>query len=122
MIFPKTECLFQKPQKPPYVGRNQDVMNSIIITWQIPYSRIRQMRSSTAGLLLLMSSFHRQCVPESLLRSRSEARNAVQYHASKAAVVRISVKEMSSSQPSTSYEFEFSVQALRNYFSYQSTR
>ena len=48
--------------------RDSEAKNSIIMTWQISFEHIRQSRSSAADLLSLMSFFHHQGIPESLLR------------------------------------------------------
>jgi hypothetical protein len=56
--------------------RDRDAKNSIIITWQISFDHIRQIRSSAAELLSLMSFFDRQGIPEALLRGRNEQGDA----------------------------------------------
>jgi hypothetical protein len=90
MMFPKTDCLFQKPQKPLNVGRRDwDVMNSIIITWLISFTHISQTRSSAADLLSLTSSFDRQSALESRLRSGMNTETLDNAKTSKTAVVRM---------------------------------
>jgi len=56
--------------------RDREAKNSIIITWQISFDYIREIRPSAADLLSLMSFFDRQGIPEALLRSRDEQRNS----------------------------------------------
>jgi len=56
--------------------RDREAKNSIIITWQISFDHIREIRPSAADLLSLMSFFDRQGIPEALLRSRDEQRNS----------------------------------------------
>ena len=58
--------------------RDRDAKNSIIITWQISFDHIREIRSSAADLLSLMSFFDRQGIPEVLLRDRAEQGNSEQ--------------------------------------------
>ncbi|ETS86513.1 hypothetical protein PFICI_00341 [Pestalotiopsis fici W106-1] len=53
--------------------RDGDAKNSILITWQISFDHIRQIRPSAADLLALMSFFDRQGIPESLLRDQRKA-------------------------------------------------
>ena len=55
--------------------RDREAKNSIIVTWQISFDHIREIRPSAADLLSLMSFFDRQGIPEALLRSRGEQRN-----------------------------------------------
>ncbi|KAF2727510.1 hypothetical protein EJ04DRAFT_538910 [Polyplosphaeria fusca] len=47
--------------------RDEEAKNSIIITWQISFDHIRDVRESAANLLSLMSFFDRQGIPETLL-------------------------------------------------------
>lgn len=49
--------------------RDHEAKNSIIITWQISFNHIRQLRPSAANLLSLMSYFDRQNIPDYLLRA-----------------------------------------------------
>jgi hypothetical protein len=58
--------------------RDREAKNSIIITWQISFDYIREIRPSAADLLSLMSFFDRQGIPEALLRSQDEQRNSQQ--------------------------------------------
>jgi hypothetical protein len=58
--------------------RDWGAKNSIIITWQISFDYIQEIRPSAADLLSLMSFFDRQGIPEALLRSRNEQRNSRQ--------------------------------------------
>ncbi|KAH7303713.1 hypothetical protein B0I35DRAFT_472203 [Stachybotrys elegans] len=52
--------------------RDREAKNSIMITWQISFDRIRQIRPSAADLLSLMSFCDRHGIPESLLRASDE--------------------------------------------------
>lgn len=51
--------------------RDGESKNSIIITWQISFDHIQQIRPSAADLLSLMSFFDRQGIPDHVLRSRA---------------------------------------------------
>lgn len=48
--------------------RDWDAKNSILLTWQISFDYIQNVRPSAAGLLSLMSFFDRQGIQESVLR------------------------------------------------------
>ncbi|KAK5680746.1 hypothetical protein LTR17_027515 [Elasticomyces elasticus] len=48
--------------------RDSEAKNSIMLTWQISFEHVRQIRRSAADLLSLMSFFHHQEIPESLLQ------------------------------------------------------
>jgi tetratricopeptide (TPR) repeat protein len=52
--------------------RDREAKNAIIVTWQISFEHIRQIRPSAADLLSLMSLFDRQGIPQTLLQSRTE--------------------------------------------------
>ncbi|OCK77385.1 TPR-like protein [Lepidopterella palustris CBS 459.81] len=54
-----------------HLRRDPEAKNSILITWQISFDHIREIRRSAADLLSLMSFFDRQGIPEALLRSES---------------------------------------------------
>ncbi|KAL9489695.1 hypothetical protein ACSS6W_001972 [Trichoderma asperelloides] len=47
--------------------RREDVSNSVVITWQVTFEQIRQERPTAASLLLLMSFFQPQNIPEFML-------------------------------------------------------
>lgn len=53
--------------------RDRDAKNSIIITWQISFDHIHNIRRSAADLLSLMSFFDRQDIPEMALYTPSTA-------------------------------------------------
>jgi hypothetical protein len=55
--------------------RDQETKNSIIITWQISFNHICEIRPSAADLLSLMSFFDQQGIPEALLQSQNKQRN-----------------------------------------------
>ncbi|KFA78635.1 hypothetical protein S40288_10320, partial [Stachybotrys chartarum IBT 40288] len=50
--------------------RDANAKNSILISWQISFDHIRQDRPSAADLLLFMSFYGRQGIPEILLRDQ----------------------------------------------------
>lgn len=52
--------------------RDREAKSSIIITWQISFDHIREIRPSAADLLSLMSYFDRQGIPETLLRHNED--------------------------------------------------
>jgi tetratricopeptide (TPR) repeat protein len=52
--------------------RDEGASNSVVMTWQISFERVRQERPSAAELLSLMSFFNPQSIPESTLRRYSE--------------------------------------------------
>ncbi|KAK3617011.1 hypothetical protein LTR22_026872, partial [Elasticomyces elasticus] len=49
--------------------RDSEAKNSIMLTWQISFEHVRHNRRSAADLLSLMSFFHHQEIPESLLQA-----------------------------------------------------
>ncbi len=49
--------------------RDEHASNSVIITWQISFQRIREANPSAAEMLSLMSFFDRQGIPEFMLRN-----------------------------------------------------
>ena len=53
--------------------RDEGASNSVLLTWQISFEHIREVRPSAADLLSLMSLFDRQAIPEPLLKERSAA-------------------------------------------------
>ncbi|KAM0688913.1 hypothetical protein Q7P36_010989 [Cladosporium allicinum] len=50
--------------------RDRGASNSIMLTWQISFNHICEVRRSAADLLSLMSFFDRQAIPEALLQGR----------------------------------------------------
>ena len=58
-----------------HLRRDLEAKNSIIITWQILFDHIHQIKPSAANLLSLMSFFDRQGIPEALLKTQNEAGN-----------------------------------------------
>jgi len=50
--------------------RDRQASNSIIITWHVTFTHLRQIRDSAARLLALMCLFDREAIPEYLLRGR----------------------------------------------------
>lgn len=60
--------------------RDRDAKNSVLLTWQISFEHIRQIRSTAADLLSRMSFFDRQTIPEELLHSRQAVSTAMVVH------------------------------------------
>jgi hypothetical protein len=54
--------------------RDRGASNSIMLTWQISFNHIYEVRRSAADLLSLMSFFDRQAIPEALLHKRGSGR------------------------------------------------
>ncbi|GAB7336900.1 hypothetical protein MBLNU13_g01179t1, partial [Cladosporium sp. NU13] len=54
--------------------RDREASNSIMLTWQISFNHIREVRPSASDLLALMSFFDRQSIPEALLQERGVGR------------------------------------------------
>ena len=94
--------------------RDREAKNSIIITWQISFDHICDIRPSAANLLSLMSFFDRQGIPEALLRNRGKQRNT-QQDRERPDEYSGNSDEENASQSSMSDEFEDDILALRNY-------
>jgi tetratricopeptide (TPR) repeat protein len=62
-------------QEAGHLRRDEAASNSVLITWQISFDRIRSTRRSAADLLSLMSFFDRQGIQEALLRSQDSTAN-----------------------------------------------
>ncbi|CAG8910138.1 unnamed protein product [Penicillium egyptiacum] len=60
-----------------YYYRDWEVKNSILVTWQMSFDYIRQIKLSAAELLSLMSFFDRQEILENLIRHRPEANTPI---------------------------------------------
>jgi tetratricopeptide (TPR) repeat protein len=52
------------------VRRDKQASNSIIMTWHVTFTHLRQTHDSAARLLALMSLFDREAMPDHLLRGR----------------------------------------------------
>ena len=72
--------------------RDREANNTIMLTWQISFNHIREVRPSASDLLSLMSFFDRHAIPEALLQERGngqaegeEERSAVDSKDSKGA-------------------------------------
>lgn len=59
-----------------HLRRDEEAKNSIIITWQISFEHIQQIRPSAADLLSLMSFFDRHGIPELLLQNQARTEEA----------------------------------------------
>ncbi|GAD95438.1 TPR domain protein [Paecilomyces variotii No. 5] len=53
--------------------RDREAKNSIILTWQVSFDYIREIRPTAADLLSLMSFFDRQGIPDYLLREYNDS-------------------------------------------------
>ena len=51
--------------------RDSAAKNSVIVTWQISFEHVQQIRGSAAELLSLMSFFDRQGIPENVLKRKT---------------------------------------------------
>ena len=60
--------LLQKDVRDP--RRDQQASNSIIMTWRVTFTHLRQRRNSAARLLSLISLFDREAIPDHLLQGR----------------------------------------------------
>ncbi|KAJ5537678.1 kinesin [Penicillium frequentans] len=60
--------------------RDWDANNAILITWQLSFDHIRQIRESATDLLSLMSFFDRQGIADSLLRVQPNTTPGAQIH------------------------------------------
>ncbi|KAJ5414716.1 hypothetical protein N7509_001343 [Penicillium cosmopolitanum] len=98
------------------LDRDWEAKNSIILTWQISFDHIRQIRQSAADLLSLMSFFDRQGIPETLLRAFKMERinNAL---TSSAGLANGSSEgdTDSSSESDLDHDFEDDIATLRDY-------
>ena len=61
-------ALLQKDVRDP--RRDRQASNSIIMTWHVTFTHLRQTRDSAARLLALMSLFDREAIPDHLLQGR----------------------------------------------------
>jgi tetratricopeptide (TPR) repeat protein len=110
-----------------HLRRDWEAKNSIIITWQISFHHIRQIRPSAADLLSLMSFFDRQGIPEVVLRDRVEStKSKPTQHKRRARVIwhlkRVFDRNRNSSEPKEEDQasgqtdnFEEDLRILRNY-------
>ena len=95
--------------------RDQEAKSAIIITWQMSFDYIRQIRSSATDLLSLMSFFDRQGIPEALLRNRTEHIIAQHDQMALSGNNNADDDEDIELQSSVSDEFEEDTLVLRNY-------
>ena len=96
--------------------RDWEAKNSIIVTWQISFDHIRQVRTSAADLLALMSFYDRQGIPEALLRRPSGEKTAPQGREEcDSNEDDWGEDEDTASQLSASDTFEDDIQTLRDY-------
>ncbi len=96
------------------LSRDWEAENSILLTWQISFEHIRQVRVSAANLLSLMSFFDRQGISENLLRV--QYRRQGQYSSSKNIVDDSSDEDMDSPlETDPGQDFEDDITTLRDY-------
>jgi tetratricopeptide (TPR) repeat protein len=98
-----------------HLRRDWEAKNSILITWQISFDHIRQMRPSAADLLSLMSFFDRQGIPEILVRDRTKMGHNYENQGDGRDSDKKDDDEKSVSESSGDGEFEDDVLTLRNY-------
>ncbi|KAK2764263.1 hypothetical protein FQN54_008955 [Arachnomyces sp. PD_36] len=98
-----------------HLRRDHEAKNSIIITWQISFDHVRQLRPSAADLLSLMSFFDRQGIPETLLRHTSGTTNSYEAPKEHARDEESDDCEDSTSEVSVGDEFEDDILVLRDY-------
>jgi tetratricopeptide (TPR) repeat protein len=116
--------------------RDRESSNSVMLTWQISFNRIRETSPSSADLLSLMSFFDRQAIPQALLLEkdigqpgeevdRGNMTNAVKTGASVEGKekIRDHVRALTLSESGAgglsaqkAKEFEKSLAVLRNYY------
>ncbi|KAI9903679.1 hypothetical protein N3K66_000208 [Trichothecium roseum] len=58
--------------------RDESASNSVVVTWEVTFQQIRKERSTAADLLVFMSFFHAQNIPEDLLATYAKTRRAAQ--------------------------------------------
>jgi len=95
--------------------RDADAKNSIIITWQISFDHLLQVRPSAADLLSLMSFFDRQGIPESLIRKKGVMKGEDGGLDAGDVNGEQSDSDDSESESSITDEFEDDILTLRNY-------
>ncbi|KAH8201674.1 hypothetical protein TruAng_004195 [Truncatella angustata] len=104
--------------------RDREAKNSIIVTWQISFEHVRQVRNSAADLLSFMSFFDGQGIPTVLVRKRNgsiitQSKYAKRNNENRDGADHISddddreEESVSESEPDDSFEDD--VIALRNY-------
>ncbi|KAI4940763.1 hypothetical protein J4E91_011250 [Alternaria rosae] len=95
--------------------RDWEAKNSIMVTWQISFEYIQQIRPSAADLLSLMSFFDRQGIPVALLQPHAD-RGEAQTNQAKANDNSDDESEDNMSQSSAGDdEFENAVAVLQNF-------
>ncbi|USP77112.1 kinesin [Curvularia clavata] len=70
------------------IRRDKEAKNSIIVTWQISFEHLRQIRSSATDLLSFMSFCDRQGIPEALIRCEDGGETDASSNISKRSMVR----------------------------------
>ena len=97
--------------------RDWEAKNSVIITWQISFDHLREIRPSAADLLSLMSFFDRQGIPDALLRIRRGQKNKQQSPKGDKHVGRVNDDSSEDDDSGTGEddEFEEDISILRDY-------
>jgi len=99
-----------------HLRRDWEASNSVIVTWQISFEHIQQLRPSAADLLSLMSFFDRQGIPADLLRGRATQTDTNGQQEQHANDLQSGDDKDNTSQSSESKdEFEDDVVTLRNF-------
>ncbi|KAI6777532.1 uncharacterized protein J7T54_002730, partial [Emericellopsis cladophorae] len=90
------------------LGRYEGVSNSVLVTWQLTFDRIREDHPRAADLLALMSQFQSQNIPESMLHGYDDT--AADAHSDQGDA-GVSVSD----DGSRGLEFENDLDVLRSY-------
>ncbi|CAG8063444.1 unnamed protein product [Penicillium nalgiovense] len=93
-----------------HIYRDSEAKNSILVTWQMSFDRIRQKRPSAADLLSLMSFFDRQGIPDELLRAQHENN-----HIARSGLSNDSSDDEGLSETSIFDDFEDDITTLRDF-------
>ncbi|KAI6777609.1 uncharacterized protein J7T54_002877, partial [Emericellopsis cladophorae] len=94
------------------LGRYEGVSNSVLVTWQLTFDRIREDHRRAANLLALMSQFQSQNIPESMLHGYDDTVTDSQSDQDDAGV---SLNNEGSDGGSDGSEFENDLDVLRGY-------
>lgn len=97
-----------------HLRRDWEAKNSVLITWQISFDHLRQVRQSAADRLSLMSFFDRQGIPKDLVREQTHAKETLSSRADDVNPQGESVSH-SASDSSDDDDFEDDMLTLRNY-------
>ncbi|KAJ5231012.1 hypothetical protein N7489_011720 [Penicillium chrysogenum] len=99
-----------------HTHRDWEAKNSILLTWQISFDHIRQIRQSAADLLSLMSFYDWQGIPGDLLRVQDIDRNQESLISPEKVMEASSEEDRDcSSEPDEDDDFESDIAMLRDY-------